>query len=109
MAVLEATPMHQLDFEEILLFGSFIRVRSPRFGFASAISEVLEPEPALLVGGGEMAAVLVGKLEAHPECRLEVIGVLSTAREPVLHVNQAAGAGHADDLAAVAERTTRRG
>ena len=46
----------------------------------------LEPERALLVGGGTMGAVLATKLAAHPEYRSIVVGVLSHGgdREPTL-------------------------
>ena len=102
----KVTPMHQLDFVEIVLFGAFTFtfVAIGRFGVRQAISRLLEPEPALLVGGGEMAELLVAKLEAHPECRLEVIGVLATARQPVSEIRNLPVLGSADDLAAVAER-----
>jgi exopolysaccharide biosynthesis polyprenyl glycosylphosphotransferase len=51
-----------------------------------------------------MADVLVGKLEAHPEHRLEVIGVLATTREPTSQVRQLPVLGSTDDLALVAAR-----
>jgi exopolysaccharide biosynthesis polyprenyl glycosylphosphotransferase len=60
-------------------------------------------ERAVLVGGGEVAHTLVGKLAAHPEYRLEVIGSLRTGGSetslPDLEV-----LGTVDDLSDVATR-----
>jgi exopolysaccharide biosynthesis polyprenyl glycosylphosphotransferase len=39
-------------------------------------------ERALLVGGGDMASALLGKLTAHPEYRLDVIGSVSAQGAP---------------------------
>jgi exopolysaccharide biosynthesis polyprenyl glycosylphosphotransferase len=98
------SPMHQLTFEEIVLFGVLVMVfvTTGRLGARQALLRLLGPESALLVGGGEMADVFVGKLEAHPECGLEVVGVLATAREPTSQVRTLPILGHTDDLAAMA-------
>jgi exopolysaccharide biosynthesis polyprenyl glycosylphosphotransferase len=95
-----------LDFEEIIFFGLLVigLVMTGRSFVRQLSARLLGPEPALLVGGGEMADVLVGKLEAHPECRLEVIGVLATAREPTSQVRMLPVLGSTDDLAGVAAR-----
>jgi exopolysaccharide biosynthesis polyprenyl glycosylphosphotransferase len=100
------SPMHRLDFGEILLFGVFVMVcvTVGRLGVRQAVLRLLGPESALLVGGGEMADVFIGKLEAHPECGLEVVGVLATAREPTSQVRMLPVLGATNDLAAVAAR-----
>jgi exopolysaccharide biosynthesis polyprenyl glycosylphosphotransferase len=100
------SPMHRLDFGEILLFGVFVMVcvTVGRLGVRRAVLALLGPESALLVGGGEMADVFIRKLEAHPECGLEVVGVLATAREPTSQVRVLPVLGVTNDLAAVAAR-----
>jgi exopolysaccharide biosynthesis polyprenyl glycosylphosphotransferase len=107
----KVSPMKPLDLEEIVAFGVFALaiVTTVRVGVRRAAHRVLGAEPTLLIGGGDMADLLVGKLEAHPECRLEVIGLLTTAYEPNSRVRQLRVLGHAHDLAAVAalHRATR--
>ena len=100
------TPVGHLDLLEMVLFGAFtmVLVLSARVAVRQAIPKLQGLEPALLVGGGAMAEVLVSKLEAHPEHRLSVIGVLATSREPDSHVTALPVLGRMDDLAAVAER-----
>jgi exopolysaccharide biosynthesis polyprenyl glycosylphosphotransferase len=95
-----------LDFEEIIFFGLLVLglVTTGRSFVRQLSARLLGPEPALLVGGGEMADVLVGKLEAHPECKVEVIGVLATAREPTSQVRMLPVLGSTDDLAGIAAR-----
>jgi len=99
-------PLHQIDFQEAICFGLLVvgSVIAARFGVRKASAHLLGPESALLVGGGEMANVLVAKLEAHPECRLEVIGVLATTREPTSQVRDLPVLGSTEDLAGVAAR-----
>jgi exopolysaccharide biosynthesis polyprenyl glycosylphosphotransferase len=75
-----------------------------RFCARHATTRLLGAEPALLVGGGEMAEVFVGKLDAHPECGLDVIGLLSTSHEPGSKVLRLPVLGRTDELAAVAIR-----
>ena len=73
------SPMRRLDFAEILLFGVnvIVLVTVTRFAIRSIAGRVIGVENALLVGTGEMGQTLVGKLAAHPEYRLNVIGSLS--------------------------------
>jgi exopolysaccharide biosynthesis polyprenyl glycosylphosphotransferase len=73
------SPMRRLDFAEILLFGInvIVLVTATRFAIRSAAGHVIGEENALLVGTGQMGQTLVGKLAAHPEYRLNVIGSLS--------------------------------
>jgi exopolysaccharide biosynthesis polyprenyl glycosylphosphotransferase len=73
------SPMRRLDFAEILLFGVnvIVLVTLTRFAIRSTAGRVIGVENALLVGTGQMGQTLVGKLAAHPEYRLNVIGSLS--------------------------------
>jgi len=75
------TPLHRLDFAEIVLFGIgvMLLVTTARVIARTSARRVLGWEAALLVGGGDMAQALVNKLAAHPEYRLRVIGRLSRA------------------------------
>jgi exopolysaccharide biosynthesis polyprenyl glycosylphosphotransferase len=75
------SPMGRLDFAEILLFGVnlIVLVTAARFGIRSVAGRVVGTENALLVGTGAIGQTLVGKLAAHPEYRLNVIGSLSPA------------------------------
>lgn len=100
------SPMGRMDFAEILLFGLGIvaLVTTSRFAMRQLAGRLVGVEKAVLVGGGGMAGVFAGKLAAHPEYRLRVIGILgdgpgepSTGAElPVL--------GGADELESVASR-----
>jgi exopolysaccharide biosynthesis polyprenyl glycosylphosphotransferase len=75
------SPMHRLDFAEILLFGVMViaLVTVARFAIRSMAGRLIGAERALLVGTGGLGQTLVGKLAAHPEYRLSVIGSLSPA------------------------------
>ena len=75
------SPMHRLDFAEILLFGVMVivLVTLARFAIRSMAGRLIGVERALLVGTGGLGQTLVGKLAAHPEYRLNVIGSLSPA------------------------------
>jgi len=75
------SPMHRLDFVEILLFGVMViaLVTLARFAIRSMAGRLIGAERALLVGTGGLGQTLVGKLAAHPEYRLSVIGSLSPA------------------------------
>jgi exopolysaccharide biosynthesis polyprenyl glycosylphosphotransferase len=75
------SPMRRLDFAEILLFGSgvIVLVTVARFAIRSIAGRVVGAENALLVGSDALGNALVGKLAAHPEYRLNVIGALSPA------------------------------
>ena len=73
------SPMRRLDFAEILLFGVnvIVLVTVARFAIRSYAGRMIGVENALLVGTGDIGQTLVGKLAAHPEYRLKVIGSLS--------------------------------
>jgi exopolysaccharide biosynthesis polyprenyl glycosylphosphotransferase len=73
------SPMHRLDFAESLLFGVavILLVMIARFAVRSIAGRVIGVEHALLVGTSDMGQTLVGKLAAHPEYRLNVVGSLS--------------------------------
>jgi FlaA1/EpsC-like NDP-sugar epimerase len=75
------TPMHRLDLEEVLLFATLAIGLSTigRFAVRTGVPHMLGPEPAILVGGGPMAKVLVDKLSAHPEYCSKVLGMLAPA------------------------------
>ena len=75
------SPMHRLDFAEILLFGVIVivLVTLVRCVTRSMASRLIGVERALLVGSGGLGRTLVAKLAAHPEYRLNVIGSLSPA------------------------------
>jgi exopolysaccharide biosynthesis polyprenyl glycosylphosphotransferase len=101
------SPMHRLAFAEILLFGVMVimLVTVVRFAVRSIAGRVVGPERTLLVGTGEIGLTVVGKLAAHPEYRLSVIGALTPSeascgpeagRLPVL--------GRLEELAQVARR-----
>jgi exopolysaccharide biosynthesis polyprenyl glycosylphosphotransferase len=78
------SPLRRLDFAEILLFGVnlIVLVTAIRFAIRSIAGRVIGVESALLVGTGAMGQTLVGKLAAHPEYRLNVIGSLSPIGAP---------------------------
>jgi exopolysaccharide biosynthesis polyprenyl glycosylphosphotransferase len=75
------SPMGRLDFAQILRFGVLVIafVTLARFAVRSIAGRVIGVEHALLVGTGDLGQTLVGKLAAHPEYRLNVIGSLSPA------------------------------
>ncbi|MFL5823488.1 MAG: nucleoside-diphosphate sugar epimerase/dehydratase, partial [Solirubrobacteraceae bacterium] len=101
------TPLQRFDLQEVVGFGllTLLLVTSGRFLARTWYARIRGPEAALLVGGGEMADVLVSKLAAHPEYRAKVVGLLAddergrsgSADLPIL--------GHPDDLAEVAMQT----
>jgi exopolysaccharide biosynthesis polyprenyl glycosylphosphotransferase len=100
------SPMGHLSLREGVVFaaGMLTLVTIGRFCARHATTRLLGAEPALLVGGGEMAEVFVGKLDAHPECGLDVIGLLSTSHEPGSKVLRLPVLGRTDELASVAIR-----
>jgi len=75
------SPMHRLDFAEILLFGvmAIVLVTLVRCVTRSMASRLIGVERALLVGTGGLGRTLIAKLAAHPEYRLNVVGSLSPA------------------------------
>jgi exopolysaccharide biosynthesis polyprenyl glycosylphosphotransferase len=101
------TPMGRLDFAEVLLFGFDVigLVTAVRFGLRSLAGRMIGRERALLVGSGEPARALVGKLAAHPEYRIDVIGSLAPARAWRTIANgQLEVLGGVDELAEVTAR-----
>jgi exopolysaccharide biosynthesis polyprenyl glycosylphosphotransferase len=101
------SPMRRLDFAEVLLFGLsvIVLVTVARFGVRSIAGRVIGVENALLVGTGELGKRLVGKLAAHPEYRLNVIGSLSPAEAPsVGESDRVPALGTLDQLEQVADR-----
>jgi exopolysaccharide biosynthesis polyprenyl glycosylphosphotransferase len=104
-------PMGRLDFVEIVAFGvlTVVVVMSVRFLVRAVSARVTGAEPALLVGGGRMADVLVGKLRAHPEYGLRVVGALTHSQSSASSPAGLAVLGSIHDLGAVAarERVTR--
>ncbi len=75
----KVTPPGQLDFLEVTLFAVLLIgfVTLLRTGLRSLRPRLLGAETALLVGGGELARIVVSKLDAHPEHGLRVIGLLA--------------------------------
>ena len=101
------SPVHRLDFAEILLFGVnvIVLVTLTRFAIRSIAGRVIGVENALLVGTGEIGQTLVGKLAAHPEYRLNVIGSLSPAEESFGgEVRRIPTLGTLDQLEQIADR-----
>jgi exopolysaccharide biosynthesis polyprenyl glycosylphosphotransferase len=98
------TPLHRFDFRESLLFGvlATCAVMLGRFVARASAAARLEPERALLVGGGTMARVLAGKLAAHPEYRSRVIGVVSPDGARDVSVGELPVLGSFGDLESVA-------
>ncbi len=101
------SPMRRLDFAEILLFGVNVIVLATavRFGIRSIAGRVVGLESTLLVGTGDIGKTLVGKLAAHPEYRLNVIGALSPSEaSPGVASRSIPVLGTLDELEQVADR-----
>jgi exopolysaccharide biosynthesis polyprenyl glycosylphosphotransferase len=101
------SPMDRLDFAEILVFGITViaLVTLARFGVRSFAGRLIGVERALLVGTGDLGQTLVGKLAAHPEYRLNVIGSLSPAEgSPEDADRRVPALGTLDQLEQVADR-----
>jgi exopolysaccharide biosynthesis polyprenyl glycosylphosphotransferase len=100
------TPMHRLDLAEVLLFGFAMigLVTTVRFCLRSVTAGVIRSERAVLVGSGETARLLAGKLTAHPEYRTDVIGSLTPTRTRSLEGDQLEVIGSVDELADVTAR-----
>jgi exopolysaccharide biosynthesis polyprenyl glycosylphosphotransferase len=77
----KATPMHTLDYREILVFGIFTMatVTSARGALRRVAATTFRRERGLMVGTGALAGTLVRKLAAHPEYRLDMVGGVSLA------------------------------
>ncbi len=101
------SPLHRLTFAEILLFGAMVivLVTAVRFVVRTLAGRVIGMERALLVGSGGLGQRLVGKLAAHPEYRLEVIGTLSpTESSPAGAGRRLRALGSLEQLETVAAR-----
>ncbi len=75
------SPMGRLDFLAVLLFGVgvLVLVLMGRFITRYLGIRIFDAERAVLVGRSDMGYTLAAKLAAHPEHRLEVIGLLAPA------------------------------
>jgi exopolysaccharide biosynthesis polyprenyl glycosylphosphotransferase len=75
----KVSPLHRLDFLEVLIFAGLTLTFATlaRFTVRVSCAHRLGPEPTVLVGGGQLAAILVAKLAAHPEYSSKVVGVLA--------------------------------
>jgi exopolysaccharide biosynthesis polyprenyl glycosylphosphotransferase len=101
------SPLHRLDFAEILLFGVTViaLVAAVRFVVRAFAGRVIGVERALLVGSGAIGQTLVAKLSAHPEYRLEVIGALApTDPTQITEPRRLPALGTLNQLEAVAAR-----
>lgn len=107
----KVTPMHRLDFEEILLFSvlMLLLTMSVRGLTRSFQARLVGQEPVLLIGGGRLAELLSAKLAAHPEFRSHVIGVLADGDYKSSSVNPIRVLGSIEQLERiVAEHGVRR-
>jgi exopolysaccharide biosynthesis polyprenyl glycosylphosphotransferase len=100
------SPMGRMDFAEILLFGPAVvaLVTMSRFAMRQLAGRLIGVETAVLVGSGGMAEVFAGKLAAHPEYRLRVIGILEDGHSERSTDAELPVLGGADDLEHVASR-----
>jgi exopolysaccharide biosynthesis polyprenyl glycosylphosphotransferase len=100
----KATPDHQLSFLEVLLFGclTVALVAAGRFAARQWATRLLPPQRALVIGGDAITSMLVSKLAAHPEYRLKVVGLLTTAHGSPSPVAELPALGTVDDLERVA-------
>ncbi|MGO9957203.1 MAG: sugar transferase [Solirubrobacteraceae bacterium] len=80
----KVSPMRQLDFLSSVVFVIAVLLLAAvvRSSVRRLAARHLPPEPALLVGDGPMAGVLVRKLASHPEYRLDIVGMLLHRRSP---------------------------
>jgi exopolysaccharide biosynthesis polyprenyl glycosylphosphotransferase len=78
------TPLSRLDLAEIVTFGALLTIidTTMRSVLRHQAAAIFGAEPALVVGGGEMVAVLAAKLAAHREYRLSVVGMLASGHHP---------------------------
>ncbi len=105
------SPMGRMDFAEIALFGAGIvgLVVAARFTMRQLAGRAIGVESALLVGTDDMAEVFAGKLAAHPEYRLRVIGVLAIGHDGDPGSSDLPVIGSTDDVErlAVSHRVSR--
>jgi exopolysaccharide biosynthesis polyprenyl glycosylphosphotransferase len=100
----KVSPLHKLDFLQVSLFAGILLlfVSSLRAAVRTWLRGVYGPETALLVGDGQMAEILVDKLEAHPEHRVRVVGQLVAGPSRDRSASQLEVLGTIIDLAPVA-------
>ena len=99
------SPLGRMDFIEVLIFGLGVvaLVTATRFVLRSVAGRAIGRERALLVGSGKLAEVLVSKLRAHPEYRLDVIGSLAAhGVKPTPESQDLPVLGAADELEPIA-------
>lgn len=75
------SPMGRLDFLQLLLFGLGVLVLAlvGRFTVRHLAIRIIGVERAVVVGRSDMGNTLAGKLAAHPEHRLAIVGMLAPA------------------------------
>jgi exopolysaccharide biosynthesis polyprenyl glycosylphosphotransferase len=98
-------PVQRLRLPEIVVFAGTL-MASAITGRVAARTLWLSrscAEKALLVGGGEMASILAGKLQAHPEYGIEVAGAIVPSRAQVGKATVPV-LGTLDELGEVVER-----
>jgi exopolysaccharide biosynthesis polyprenyl glycosylphosphotransferase len=100
------SPMGRMDFAEILTFGlgMLALVTAARYAMRQLAARLIGVESAVLVGGGAMAHVFAGKLAAHPEYRLQVVGVLGVGQSNGHDAAELPLLGGPDDVESVAKR-----
>lgn len=74
-----STPLHRLDFHEVLAFGvlAVALTMSARTAVRSSQWRLVGWEPTVLIGGGRLAELLTTKLTANPTYSANVIGALA--------------------------------
>jgi exopolysaccharide biosynthesis polyprenyl glycosylphosphotransferase len=74
----KVSPLHKLDLLQATVFAGLLLLfaSSLRAAVRFWLPRLYGPETALLVGDGEMAEILVHKLDAHPEHGVKVVGQL---------------------------------
>jgi exopolysaccharide biosynthesis polyprenyl glycosylphosphotransferase len=77
----KALPVEALYFEEGLAFatGALVLAAGLRAAVRALLPRILGPERVLMVGTGPGAAILVRKLEQHPEYGLATVGLIRSA------------------------------
>jgi exopolysaccharide biosynthesis polyprenyl glycosylphosphotransferase len=76
-----ALPVRPLSLSEAVTFFllAFVVVFVARAAARSFAGSLLRPEQVLFLGGGPMAPILIDKIRAHPEYRLEVVGFVDAS------------------------------
>lgn len=98
-------PVGHIGVRQLAPFFGFmvVSVITARTAIRHASVRILGVESALVVGGGEIASVLIRKLEAHPEYGVRVVGVVGDARE-VASAHSLPLVGFVDELEELALR-----